>query len=898
MLRIVDAIVPVAMHRPVLAKMGAASIVCITTTSAFGTTAQCMEADLSLDDLLADLDPSVVQTLLSSPPRPAAAATAAVESPASDVDSPSAQLNVDRELIMVGKTARTALLEGTIVAIGEPGTLTADKILLEIVDKKAAKKRKRDPIPTTQRWIPVQLLTHISRASPPRTEPQEQRPPAAKRGGPLFPAAGQSSGDAVRATRPGAGEASGSSDPLPQMAAHERGRALKQKPKPGGKKDRLGGKARGTAGEHKTKETKVAIATRIKAFPNESFKEAPPGKLFCQCCPKTIENILGTIKTHVNSEDHKVKYLRWIERNGDDEAVKQFLHDYYAENPDEIMASVSAEDKLYRYRVVESMLHGGIAINKVDDLRPLLERANNSLTDSSHLKMFIPKIETREVELLVKEAAGQRVTIIFDGTTRLGEALVILIRWIPADFSRVEQRLIAFRTTFKHTSGAELAQLIMQVLLTTLKIQPSDVVGGARDSCSTNGVAMRAIKHLLTIMQDFMCISHTLSHTGEHVELSTLEAFMTPWLSLVQNHPSAKSLWKESIGTAMVGYSTIRWCSREEVQNEIATNFGALGVFLQTLIDRDIGEAHPRKMLKIYNGQKKTLEAELALSLDLKVIIQTVYKLEGDGLLILLARSKIDALLAFGDTVGDDQSSLPNLAAVLRKNTELKKKTKTREWYGPPYNAWYDGEVKDLHRAGKVAVKYSCGSENLLEPHEAQAALDVRPLAEWKRLAQEVKNGIGYLRDRLTGNCEANYDCTQLFEVYRLVQVFDPSFAVQHLTSAWIDGFATIPPLAEHVPRLKYELPAYLSKCNGTAYDHDDVGKFTTEVLSFWANYGKEFPTWALAMQIVGSFTPNSAAAERVFSMLKLMFGDTQMTALADMIQAALMLRYNKRKVG
>ena len=89
-----------------------------------------------------------------------------------------------------------------------------------------------------------------------------------------------------------------------------------------------------------------------------------------------------------------------------------------------------------------------------------------------------------------------------------------------------------------------------------------------------------------------------------------------------------------------------------------------------------------------------------------------------------------------------------------------------------------------------------------------------------------------------------------------------------------------------------------LSKCAGTTYDHEDVGKFTTDVLSFWANHGKEFPTWALAMQIVGSFTPNSAAAERVFSMLKFMFGDTQMRALADMIQAALMLRYNGRKVG
>ena len=101
-----------------------------------------------------------------------------------------------------------------------------------------------------------------------------------------------------------------------------------------------------------------------------------------------------------------------------------------------------------------------------------------------------------------------------------------------------------------------------------------------------------------------------------------------------------------------------------------------------------------------------------------------------------------------------------------------------------------------------------------------------------------------------------------------------------------------------HVPALKRELPAYLSKCAGTAYDHNDVDKFTTDVLGFWSNHGKDFPTWALAMQIVGSFTPNSAAAERVFSLLKVMFGDQQMSALADYIQTALMLAYNKRTLG
>ena len=40
---------------------------------------------------------------------------------------------------------------------------------------------------------------------------------------------------------------------------------------------------------------------------------------------------------------------------------------------------------------------------------------------------------------------------------------------------------------------------------------------------------------------------------------------------------------------------------------------------------------------------------------------------------------------------------------------------------------------------------------------------------------------------------------------------------------------------------------------------------------------------------------PNSASCERVFSLLKQMFGLDQKTALADYLQAALMLRFNKR---
>ena len=87
-------------------------------------------------------------------------------------------------------------------------------------------------------------------------------------------------------------------------------------------------------------------------------------------------------------------------------------------------------------------------------------------------------------------------------------------------------------------------------------------------------------------------------------------------------------------------------------------------------------------------------------------------------------------------------------------------------------------------RGGDTIIEYPGhpGEETQLDPIEGREAVDVRPLAEWKRLVQEVKNGIGYLRNRLTGNCEAPYDCSQMFQVYHpLVQAFDPSFAAQYV---------------------------------------------------------------------------------------------------------------------
>ena len=61
---------------------------------------------------------------------------------------------------------------------------------------------------------------------------------------------------------------------------------------------------------------------------------------------------------------------------------------------------------------------------------------------------------------------------------------------------------------------------------------------------------------------------------------------------------------------------------------------------------------------------------------------------------------------------------------------------------------------------------------------------------------------------------------------------------------------------------------------------------------------GGAFKKWAIAARIVFALSTSSASCERVFSLLKQMFSDEQISTLADAIRAALMLRYNDRVVG
>jgi hypothetical protein len=87
------------------------------------------------------------------------------------------------------------------------------------------------------------------------------------------------------------------------------------------------------------------------------------------------------------------------------------------------------------------------------------------------------------------------------------------------------------------------------------------------------------------------------------------------------------------------------------------------------------------------------------------------------------------------------------------------------------------------------------------------------------------------------------------------------------------------------------EVHAYLTACVGVVVNTTSMEAFTNSILLFWCRNGHKFPTWAAAARIM---MPNSASAERVFSLLKAMFGDARASSLADLIEGSLMLKFRQ----
>ena len=125
----------------------------------------------------------------------------------------------------------------------------------------------------------------------------------------------------------------------------------------------------------------------------------------------------------------------------------------------------------------------------------------------------------------------------------------------------------------------------------------------------------------------------------------------------------------------------------------LARCFSKLGSLITKLEQQGIGENTTPFLRKMWDAHKLDLRRELAMVLDLEVLVKATYILEGDGLVGLLLANKVDEIRALGRKMVTDSSVMPNLAAVLRAEEEIKVGTEVHEYFAAPFDAWYKGKV-------------------------------------------------------------------------------------------------------------------------------------------------------------------------------------------------------------
>ena len=275
-----------------------------------------------------------------------------------------------------------------------------------------------------------------------------------------------------------------------------------------------------------TKRTQDKTVTESE-FSNEELIVSAVGRLFCKACRETLSVERSTILNHIKSTKHAESKLKLQAHEIDiADALRK-----YDESTQPKGQTLPNDQRAYRVKVMMAFLRAGIPISKLEYLRDILEENALRLTDTRHMLDLVPFILEEERSRIKEEIQGKFLSLIFDGMSRLGEVLAIVVRYVVG--WDIQQRLVRLEFLAKSMNGEEVARELINVVSVTLGVQPHLLLGAMCNRASVNNVAMRVVSSIVyPSCIDIGCFSHTLDIVGEKFKAPVLNTFSTLWLSL------------------------------------------------------------------------------------------------------------------------------------------------------------------------------------------------------------------------------------------------------------------------------------------------------------------------------------------------------------------------------
>ncbi|PFX14310.1 DNA-directed primase/polymerase protein [Stylophora pistillata] len=363
-----------------------------------------------------------------------------------------------------------------------------------------------------------------------------------------------------------------------------------------------------TSGKYKRRgnsnTVKVPLHERVRQFPDENFI-VREGKLFCNACRQILSTKKSVLKVHVSCKKHQDGKQKLKRSKLREQTIAEALkREESCKSKD---STLPVEECAYRLEVVTEFLKAGIPIAKTDMLRSLLEKNGYRLTGSSNLGQYVSMALKQEIEQIKHELEmpGQvgltrDISVIFDGSTRQGEAIAIIVRFMDNDWN-ITQRLVRIQVCSKSVNANELAQVLNQCLSVEYGVRGNSLIAAMRDGASVNQAALNIVSFIFPNMLNVVCFSHTLDNVGNHFEIPTLKEFGSMWIRMFRNSCKAKLLWKDLTARLFCPVS-VQWLRPTDASVESLRAF--------PFLDSDA----------IINGLKAELPVYLAAAEDVNVL--------------------------------------------------------------------------------------------------------------------------------------------------------------------------------------------------------------------------------------------------------------------------------------
>jgi protein-arginine kinase activator protein McsA len=611
------------------------------------------------------------------------------------------------------------------------------------------------------------------------------------------------------------------------------------------------------------------VAVRIAEYTEEPFIEQPEDRLFCKSCRMAVDTKKSAVNSHVTSTRHvtsKILYRRNKENKG---SIYQHVRDKESSGDRYWGEGLTVDTVVDRMAVTQSFLATGISLNKLRDdsngLLGLLEAATGNLC-IAHMYDLVSEVHELEIVTLKKELkkAGP-ITLIFDGTTDVCEVVALVARWVDTETNRVQQRLLCADMYEKSMTGEDLTVMLHEQIV-KYEIAAVRIVGYCRDGASVNSKAVNLLSGITRNSEDIVCTCHAACLAGTLLSksLGNASKLVSKYSSMLSRSNIAMQAMKATIGKRPATKSMVRWGSEYNVADEIFVYIDHLKDLVNNNDHEFAAELRQsiREMLSEHgpldeNGLNslQRIKLELALYKDFgECIFQFVYGFEGDGFLTPLIYARMTEVCSRMESIVTTRVNCPRLHQTVEAITpDVGRQQQLLQVFCAKAAPARDKFISCFLNAGgscaRMMQTYKCLS--ILAPHIARDLNAAQRTDYISRIANT--KFMKYLDSAVPGGVDRT------------------------------------------INRLTEELPRYLQLAAGYIHQPQDIlSKQARDLNDWWIQIVNDLPAFKSVYNCGLLLQPSSAAAERVFSMIRCMFDDRQEGALIDYKEGAVMTRYNQ----